>query len=288
MNPSFLDFGIAKGLANLTEMVVIDALSIDHLPIYFNIRDLKRIQPNDFRYSYEDFDFREYRKRLQDLTRITNRIDTVEALERAVKDLAKNIQRTQQAVAKNVPNRPRRDNLPEEILDLINAKNRIRKRWQRFRQSADRLLYKLFAVHSLPLYLVFLLASYLKNRPIHVKVENSTSAKRRIAAGVPQGTVILPVLYTLYTADISKLSTTKIAQYADDTAIYASSFYAQVAKSRIAHHLSLLTPYFDKWKLKVNPGKTELIIFSRKFTNNKILAPLMVQNTPIKPVKEVK
>ncbi|ERL96021.1 hypothetical protein D910_00816, partial [Dendroctonus ponderosae] len=150
------------------------------------------------------------------------------------------------------------------------------------------LLYKLFAVHSLPLYLVFLLASYLKNRPIHVKVENSTSAKRRIAAGVPQGTVILPVLYTLYTADISKLSTTKIAQYADDTAIYASSFYAQVAKSRIAHHLSLLTPYFDKWKLKVNPGKTELIIFSRKFTNNKILAPLMVQNTPIKPVKEVK
>ncbi|ENN73772.1 hypothetical protein YQE_09625, partial [Dendroctonus ponderosae] len=60
------------------------------------------------------------------------------------------------------------------------------------------------------------------------------------------------------------------------------------AKSRIAHHLSVLTPYFDKWKLKVNPRKTEVIIFSRKFTNYKILSPLMVQNTPIKPVKEVK
>ncbi|ENN83402.1 hypothetical protein YQE_00239, partial [Dendroctonus ponderosae] len=34
--------------------------------------------------------------------------------------------------------------------------------------------------------------------------------------------------------------------------------------------------------------KTKLIIFSRKFTNNKILSPLMVKNTPIKPVKEVK
>ncbi|ERL88137.1 hypothetical protein D910_05525 [Dendroctonus ponderosae] len=139
MNPSFLDFGIAKGLANLTEMVVIDTLSSDHLPIYLDIRDLKRIQPNDFRYSYENFDFCEYRKRLQDLSRIPNRIDTVEALELAVKGLAKHIQRTQQALAQKVPNRPRRDNLPEEIMDLIKAKNRIRKRWQRFGQSADRI-----------------------------------------------------------------------------------------------------------------------------------------------------
>ncbi|ENN82065.1 hypothetical protein YQE_01557, partial [Dendroctonus ponderosae] len=121
-----------------------------------------------------------------------------------------------------------------------------------------------------------------------VKVENSTFAKRRIAAELPQGTVISPLLYTLYTADIPKLPTTIIAQYADDTAIYASAFYAQAAKSRIAHHLSLLAPYFDKRKLKVTLRKTELIIFSRKFTSNKILSPLMVQNTPIKTVKEVK
>ncbi|ENN80502.1 hypothetical protein YQE_03077, partial [Dendroctonus ponderosae] len=48
------------------------------------------------------------------------------------------------------------------------------------------------------------------------------------------------------------------------------------------------SPEFIDAKLKVSPRKTELIIFSRKFTNNKIRSPLMVQNTPIKPVKEVK
>ncbi|ENN80976.1 hypothetical protein YQE_02611, partial [Dendroctonus ponderosae] len=138
-NPSFLDFGISKGLTNLTEMVVIDAFISDHLPIYLDIRDLKRTQTNDFRYSYENFDFREYRKRLQDLTRIPNQLDTVEALELAVKGLTRNIQQTQQVLAKIVPNRPRRDNLPEEILNLVKTKNRISKRWQRFRQSADRI-----------------------------------------------------------------------------------------------------------------------------------------------------
>ncbi|ERL96083.1 hypothetical protein D910_00989, partial [Dendroctonus ponderosae] len=78
------------------------------------------------------------------------------------------------------------------------------------------------------------------------------------------------------------------ALYADDIALYTSSFHAQAAKFRIAHHLSLMTTYFDKWKLKVNPRKTELIVFSRKSSNNQILSPLMVQNTPIMPVKEVK
>ncbi|ENN78638.1 hypothetical protein D910_09210 [Dendroctonus ponderosae] len=52
-----------------------------------------------------------------------------------------------------------------------------------------------------------------------VKVENSTSAKRHIAEGVPQGPVISPLLHTLYATYISKLPTTKIAQYADDMAI---------------------------------------------------------------------
>ncbi|ENN77513.1 hypothetical protein YQE_05992, partial [Dendroctonus ponderosae] len=89
----------------------------------------------------------------------------------------------------------------------------------------------------------------------------------------------------MYTADIPMLPTTKTALYADDIALYTSSFQTQAAKFRIAHHLSLMTTYFDKWKLKVNPRKTELIVFSRKSSNNQILSPLMVQNTPIMPVK---
>lgn len=80
-------------------------------------------------------------------------------------------------------------------------------------------------------------------------------------------TVLSPQLYTLYTSDITKHHTTKLALYEDDTAIYSHSYYAQVAKIRINNHLNKLYPYYDKWKLNINAHKTELVVFTKKNTN---------------------
>lgn len=150
------------------------------------------------------------------------------------------------------------------------------------------LIYKLAHVHGLPLHLVALVYSFIKDRKFQVRVENVLSSSRPINAGVPQGTVLSPQLYSLYTADIPKYPNTKLALYADDTAIYAQSYYAQAAKSHLVYHLNLLTPYYEKWKLRVNANKTELLVLTKKFTNNKIMTPLVLNNTPITPSRKAK
>ncbi|RZC33767.1 RVT 1 domain containing protein [Asbolus verrucosus] len=81
---------------------------------------------------------------------------------------------------------------------------------------------------------------------------------------------------------------TNLALYADDTAIYAHSFNAQVASSQTQIHVNKIEKYFNKWKMKINEHKTEQIVFTRKFTNNKILNKLRINGNKVDTSKSVK
>ena len=59
--------------------------------------------------------------------------------------------------------------------------------------------------------------SYLSDRYFRVKQEDEYSDIEQIRAGVPQGSILGPILYLLYTSDL----TTDLATFADDTAILA-------------------------------------------------------------------
>jgi hypothetical protein len=65
-----------------------------------------------------------------------------------------------------------------------------------------------------------LIASFLTNRNFKVLVEGEFSTQREIAAGVPQGSVLAPVLYSLYINDAPAAARTQLALFADDTCIY--------------------------------------------------------------------
>ena len=67
--------------------------------------------------------------------------------------------------------------------------------------------------------LVRLISSYLCDRKFQVQIGDSMSSPRTLRAGVAQGSVLSPTLYSLYTADIPKSDTTTLFIYADDIAL---------------------------------------------------------------------
>ena len=148
----------------------------------------------------------------------------------------------------------------------------------------DGIVYKLIK-YKFPGYLVSILNSYLKDRQFAVKIGNCISNFRHPQAGVPQGSVLGPAIFNYYINDIPSFEKTKIAIYADDTAIYAHSFNAQVATKQVQIHLDMILQFAKQWKIKINNTKTEYFIFSKKFTNLKVYETLKVDGVKIQPSK---
>jgi len=67
-----------------------------------------------------------------------------------------------------------------------------------------------------------LLKSYLTDRTFQIRYQEEYTKPYTIQSGVPQGSTLGPILYSLFTADLPETEQTPTATYADDTAILAS------------------------------------------------------------------
>ena len=112
--------------------------------------------------------------------------------------------------------------------------------------------------------LVKLIENFLLDRTFSVTVGDHISSKKSLNAGLPQGAVLSPALYNLYTADLPKPIATSIFAYADDIALLASCRIENLAHFRIQAALDLTAKFLDKWKLQVHPTKTQTITFTNK------------------------
>jgi len=132
-------------------------------------------------------------------------------------------------------------------------------------QAFDRvwhngLLYKIKKWLPAPYFL--LIKSYLTKRCFYVQQKNDTSTLFLINAGVPQGSVLGPILYTLYTADMPVTNNCTVATYADDTAVLATSRSRIEASELLQCELSLIEDWFLRWKIRINSLKSVQITFS--------------------------
>ncbi|KAH1016999.1 hypothetical protein HUJ05_007737 [Dendroctonus ponderosae] len=64
-----------------------------------------------------------------------------------------------------------------------------------------------------------LMDSYIRRRTFQIKIDHFKSSGRTPEAGVPQGAVLSPLLYNIYTHDIPRAARASIALYVDDTAM---------------------------------------------------------------------
>jgi hypothetical protein len=124
------------------------------------------------------------------------------------------------------------------------------------------LLYKLR--QSLPHNYFLLLQSYLHQRHFFVRLASAQPTLYPIHAGVPQGSVLGPLLYLLYTADLPTSPTTTIATFADDTAILATDSDPTAASRKLQSHLLALQLWLQKWRMQANPHKSVHITFTTR------------------------
>ena len=120
--------------------------------------------------------------------------------------------------------------------------------------------------------------SYLLGRTHSVKVGSTLSNPVALQHGVPQGSVLGPILFSLYTNPISSIiqshSSINYHFYADDTQLYISLSPENFSHSvqKLKNCLNDIQNFMFTNKLKLNPDKTEFILIGSK-NNRKQLLP---------------
>lgn len=125
------------------------------------------------------------------------------------------------------------------------------------------LLYKLIMLQT-PDYITAILKSYLENRKFKVKLNDEYSELKTCSAGVPQGSLLGPILFNIYVRDLPQTKNTDLALFADDTAICATSTLPEAIVRKLQTAINQLKKYYNKWKIKINSEKCEAILFTQR------------------------
>ena len=104
--------------------------------------------------------------------------------------------------------------------------------------------------------------SYLTDRKQYVSINDCKSSLLNILIGVPQGSILGPLLFLLYINDLPSCCDLSKKLFADDTAIYAIDDDIQRLLSAVNLGFQKLCKYFRKNKLSLHPDKTKYLVLS--------------------------
>ena len=140
-------------------------------------------------------------------------------------------------------------------------------------------------------------ASYLHGRTNAIHIDNKSSSPSLLSYGVPQGSVLQPILFTLYTSplgDIIRSFGSSFHFYADDTQIHMS--FDANSESGFADCLSCVQKcvleikhWMSNNMLKLNDDKTEVLYISSSYFHKQIKSQIFcVDGTLIKPANSAR
>lgn len=122
-------------------------------------------------------------------------------------------------------------------------------------------------------YVIEFFKNYLIHRLQKVSIDDQLSVQLEVLKGVPQGSILGPLLYIIYTSQLDKcLQHCKRAYYADDSQLYISCLPKDIALtvSKINSDLKSLHEMSAKYSLALNPTKSFYMIFAPKNQNHVI------------------
>ena len=136
--------------------------------------------------------------------------------------------------------------------------------------SHDLLIAKLHA-HGLTTEALTFLYSYLKRRQQGVKINDAESIFKILLSGVPQGSILGPILFNVFINDLFLfINKTKLANFADDNTIYANSAEMETLLDILEKENETAIKWFKKNQMIVNPDKFQAMVLGRHRQKEKI------------------
>ena len=131
-----------------------------------------------------------------------------------------------------------------------------------------------------------LINSFLENRQQRVKINGSFSTHKQLSLGVPQGSVLGPLLFNIYINDLLlSIEDTDICNYANDTTISACDKNLESVIARLENVSSRIIQWFADNFMKLNTDKGHLMVLGRN-SNKKVT--VNVGNSVIENTEEEK
>ena len=115
--------------------------------------------------------------------------------------------------------------------------------------------------------LINIINDFLTNRKQRVVLNGQCSSWVDIRAGVPQGSILGPLLFLIYVNDLPNGLKSKCKLFADDTSLFSVVHDISTSASDINNDLTLISNWAFQWKMSFNPDpskQAQEIIFSRK------------------------
>jgi hypothetical protein len=125
-----------------------------------------------------------------------------------------------------------------------------------------------------------LLEQFLTDRRHRVCVNGSFSDWHDVRSGVPQGSVLGPILFIIFTADIFRELENELFCYADDSTlmrIINSPIQRPSACDSLNRDLSRISEWCESWGMKINPEKSKSLLISRSRTALPVYGDLFLQ-----------
>ena len=109
------------------------------------------------------------------------------------------------------------------------------------------------------------IGSYLSERTQVTKFATTESDKEMVLSGVPQGSILGPILFIIFTTDLAKeVTECKFVAYADDAALLVSAGTTRQLKIKIESSIKKVQDWYTKNGLLINSDKTEFMVMKQR------------------------